>query len=585
MKRFDCPSKPYLIAEVKSSMSDGLKSESELIEKIFEIRNETVEEIFDDINQKNARSIITVIKHALLIRPNKTEPLLTLLCLLLKRYSYTMSFNEYIDALLDFKGIKKWNTQGNPKDLVDIFSAGSIGRSIIEFNIDDFIQLTSDPSFDPKEKIKTKKYLNWRYEDPITTVCDDKEVSYAQIMALFSSKKCFRYAVSAGGYDMDGIAKYAVAGGDIEIIHILEQSGVSFDNCFETAVKFHREDVCDWLLTHYKCEEICASSAIEYHNINVFMFLILNGIGSNDIGGCLIEASSNGHLEVVKYLYEECHANVEAKNNKGYTPIIYASQNGHLDIVKYLYEECNANVEAKDNYGNTPIMFASKNGHLEVVKYLYEEYHANVEAMNDYGKTPIMFASENGQLDVVKYLYEECHANVEAENNYGVTPIIYASENGHLEVVKYLYEECHANVEAKNKDGDTPITYASINGHLEVVKYLYEECNANVEAKDDYGDTPIIYASEYGHLEVVKYLHEECHANVEAKNKNEETPIIIASEKGHLEVVKYLHEECHANVEAKDNKGSTPIMRNRINDIRYTIYDICYKGKQKYFDE
>jgi ankyrin repeat protein len=52
----------------------------------------------------------------------------------------------------------------------------------------------------------------------------------------------------------------------------------------------------------------------------------------------------NGHLEVVKYLYEECHANVEAKDNDGYTPIICASINGYLEIVKYLVEECHATI-------------------------------------------------------------------------------------------------------------------------------------------------------------------------------------------------------------------------------------------------
>jgi hypothetical protein len=53
-------------------------------------------------------------------------------------------------------------------------------------------------------------------------------------------------------------------------------------------------------------------------------------------------ASLNDHLEVVKYLHEECHANIEAKDEGGKTPIMCASENGHLDIVKYLHEECHA---------------------------------------------------------------------------------------------------------------------------------------------------------------------------------------------------------------------------------------------------
>ena len=48
---------------------------------------------------------------------------------------------------------------------------------------------------------------------------------------------------------------------------------------------------------------------------------------------------------IVKYLVEQCHANVEAKDiwNK-YTPLIYASNEGHLEVVRYLHEQCHAQI-------------------------------------------------------------------------------------------------------------------------------------------------------------------------------------------------------------------------------------------------
>ena len=55
-------------------------------------------------------------------------------------------------------------------------------------------------------------------------------------------------------------------------------------------------------------------------------------------------ASFNGHLYVVKYLHEECHADVETKDNNGWTPINIASRYGHLEVVKYLHEQCNAKI-------------------------------------------------------------------------------------------------------------------------------------------------------------------------------------------------------------------------------------------------
>ena len=64
-------------------------------------------------------------------------------------------------------------------------------------------------------------------------------------------------------------------------------------------------------------------------------------------------------------------ANVEAKDNNGWTPLIIASAKGHLDTVTYLVKECGANVEAKGYYdGNTALALAKKKGKSDVEQYL-----------------------------------------------------------------------------------------------------------------------------------------------------------------------------------------------------------------------
>jgi ankyrin repeat protein len=217
----------------------------------------------------------------------------------------------------------------------------------------------------------------------------------------------------------------------------------------------------------------------------------------SDFESDIHRAAEQGKLSSVQYLVKKCNADVEAKNEDGYTPIIISTEKGHLKVVKYLHEKCNANVEATDNDGKTPLIIATEKGHLEIVKYLHEECHMNVEAKDNDGLTPIIYATANGHLEVVKYLVEKCHANVEVKGNSERTPIIYASREGHLEVVKYLHEECHANAEEEDDDGMTPIMFASENGHLEVVKYLVEECHATIT------DDAISWASND---EITKYL-------------------------------------------------------------------------------
>ena len=202
--------------------------------------------------------------------------------------------------------------------------------------------------------------------------------------------------------------KFAVSGGNFEIIHLCEQKGLQFEDCLYFSSLYHRFDIFEWLNTHFKYEEISLPEFIEYYNEPLF------------------------------YLYSLSGSNVEITDKYRFTPINKASFRGQLEVVKYLYEICHSDVETKDNYGITPINIASGNGHLEIVKYLYETCHASVETKDNDGYTPINNASKYGHLEVVKYLFETCNANVETKDNDGRTPINNASEYDYLEVVEYL---------------------------------------------------------------------------------------------------------------------------------------------------
>ena len=70
-------------------------------------------------------------------------------------------------------------------------------------------------------------------------------------------------------------------------------------------------------------------------------------------GRHFIMACQNGHEAIVSLLLEK-GADVNAKNNDGWTPLHWASENGHEAIVSLLLEK-GADVNAKDNDGETPL--------------------------------------------------------------------------------------------------------------------------------------------------------------------------------------------------------------------------------------
>ena len=76
--------------------------------------------------------------------------------------------------------------------------------------------------------------------------------------------------------------------------------------------------------------------------------------------------------------------------------LIEASINGHLDVVKHLVDN-GVDIHIMDNI---PLRLASTYDHLDIVKYLIEN-GADIHACND---SALELASRNGYLDIVKYL-------------------------------------------------------------------------------------------------------------------------------------------------------------------------------------
>jgi len=82
-------------------------------------------------------------------------------------------------------------------------------------------------------------------------------------------------------------------------------------------------------------------------------------------------AALNGDLERVKDTLSK-GADVNAKNNRGFTALMWATLNRHYEIVRLLID-AGADVNAKTDGGSTALTYAAENGYKEIVELLVEK--------------------------------------------------------------------------------------------------------------------------------------------------------------------------------------------------------------------
>ena len=235
-----------------------------------------------------------VIEYSFKIRPLNAEPLHSLHSFLFQKHS--CKNHE----------ISNWLSEEK------YYSDKEMAKILMQDDLESFIKKKAEIGFDQKSEIDV---------DPgssIGFVCEDENFfyykhffSYLQIMAFYGAIKCFKHASLTNEYDFNDVEKFAVAGGNMEIIHILEQRNISFKDCLKVSITFHRNELSDWILIHNGYQESSLDVLYSHFNYRAVIFGIMNGISVNS--NLLSLESANGNLEIVKYLYETCHADVEKK--------------------------------------------------------------------------------------------------------------------------------------------------------------------------------------------------------------------------------------------------------------------------------
>ena len=182
-------------------------------------------------------------------------------------------------------------------------------------------------------------------------------------------------------------------------------------------------------------------------NLRVVEVLVKAGAGMcvTDNGGetCLSLAAFNGHTEIVRTLLCMPEVDVNQSNTRGYTSLHLAVSRKHYQVFQKRSAVCQvlidagADVEAKDDMGFSPLHFACEAEKLEIVQMLVEA-GADVCVVDGNGIPGLLIAAAGGHTETVRYLVGLRGVDVNHRDIAGFTALKHARLNGHAGVEKVL---------------------------------------------------------------------------------------------------------------------------------------------------
>ncbi|HUA88009.1 MAG TPA: ankyrin repeat domain-containing protein, partial [Steroidobacteraceae bacterium] len=204
----------------------------------------------------------------------------------------------------------------------------------------------------------------------------------------------------------------------------------------------------------------------------------------------------------VAYLLEKKHADVNAQDLQGETPLHHAIIMSEPSMVEFLIAH-GADVNERDRDGWTPIMTAAYLDNADDV-HILAKHGADPNVVSHQGLTPLGVATQYGKNDSALALLEVGADPAKSVGDGGYTPLMLATANHAEPLVQALLKK-GADVNAKNSGGVTALMIAAANSRADMVELLMH-AGADAQAHNERGDTALSIAREKGDEKVIKLL-------------------------------------------------------------------------------
>lgn len=204
------------------------------------------------------------------------------------------------------------------------------------------------------------------------------------------------------------------------------------------------------------------------------------------MGNTAFVAVKNGDVDDVKKIFSAAgKLDVNSRIN-GCTALSWATKYKKNDVVNALLE-LNANVNQKNEKGYTALHVGVMENSTEIISVLIAA-GANTNAKNDDGITPTHIACQYGYTMLLTKLIEQ-GAVVNCPDDQGITPFHIACTTSNHEILPLLLAS-GADLHAVTSDGSSPLHFACRHDRTSTVQFLIFN-GVNVDYRNNLGQTAL----------------------------------------------------------------------------------------------
>ena len=294
----------------------------------------------------------------------------------------------------------------------------------------------------------------------------------------------------------------------------------------------------------------------------------INAVDKKDGNTALMLAAYNARYDIVETLLA-ADASVDIRNNSGNTALIFAlwcpadkqDCSGSAKVVNVLIK-AGADVNAKNNTNYTPLMAAvSQKNNASIVSSLLSA-GADVTAKNKSLQTPFLFAVHfQDDLEVIQLLLKS-GADINAIDSKDYTALMSTVVNNKIDFMNLLLG-AGADPNYKDSKGRTALTHAAYEGNNKILHALIK-AGADVNSRNNKGETVLMDLvgcdqNICSNSRVIFRTLIDAGIDINAKSKTGETALMNTASLGLLDLLEVLI-SAKADVNIKDNNGETALM-------------------------